>query len=84
MTTFQITLNAAQLAKLAQKIKALAGYTDAMLQQGVLPEQQGVRLSYVVSRNAQGGAAVTFTVLKRPPIPVAFIQSGVEKMIDEA
>ena len=86
MLSFQITLTAAQLAKLLQKIKALPDYTDAMLTEGTLPETKGVKLAYTVSRNAQGGATLNFSVLKRPIIgaPVGLIQTQVQKMIDEA
>ena len=77
LSTFSIKLTDEQYKNLSVKIVKLNLGPNA-LTSGVLPEQQGVQLSYVV--NLQN---VVFTVLKKPfYVSLSMIENSINKLVN--
>lgn len=75
MASFSLTVTPEQFAALGKEA-ALIGISPTATE-GILPEQDGVKLSYVVN-----GPVINFTVVKKPfYVSVAEIQSHVKGLI---
>lgn len=78
--TFQVSLTASQLQAALQSAKQQG--VELSQASGVLPETSGVQLSYSVQYGGDGGALITFMVMKKPWIAgVGMIQGRVRQML---
>jgi hypothetical protein len=77
LPTFKIALDQEQYAQVEARAKS-SGFGDEALKEGLLPETDGVLLSYQVTTVAEGTAIITFTVMKKPALAsLGMIQRGV-------